>query len=171
MLIQFPKSKRSPANKADNQYPAPSSLSSDNIPVIGASHPEGLLNENRFEERFGLALTLPQRISLLKMKGRYNLTDSEIRYFSRTDCLTTQSAAVDIYAPMWAYLAGVLLAGLWGLELALFSVGLIFLEPVRTPNVPALVAVYVAAAVLLYANRWYFVQPWWIQRKMRQGQR
>lgn len=137
------------------------------------SDDEVIDDERKFRKRFGPGFSWNQRdrIGLIDLKRRYDLTDPEIRLFEHTGNLKRTVFGVFITANPWIALLG-------GVEIAYFGLLLIALliavwsiletSPAKAIKLVLAVFVLVGFCVALY---WVFMKPWFLQRRKERERR
>ncbi|MGH7461861.1 MAG: hypothetical protein ACREMA_12675 [Longimicrobiales bacterium] len=137
-------------------------------PVDGeCSDEEVIRDEDKFRRRFGPGFRWNRRdrIGLIELKQRYDLTDPEIRLFQHTGNLRRTPFGVSLTASPWV--------ALWGaLQLGVFALLFLALLLAALPNFsasldkaikPALVLLFLM--LLCVGLYWMFIKPWVIQRQ------
>lgn len=131
------------------------------------SDDEAIRDEDKFRRRFGPGFRWNRRdrIGLIELKKRYDLTDPEIKLFQHTGNLRRSPFGVMLTASPWIALWG-------GVQIAVFGVLFLALLLAAWPNLLAAPerAIKPALALLAllgfcFALHWLYVKPWLLRRR------
>ena len=131
------------------------------------SDDEVIADEGKFRKRFGPGFRWNRRdrIGLIALKKRYDLTDSEIQLFQHTGNLHRSVFGVRLTASPWIALWG-------GMQIAVFGLLFLALLLAALPNLLAAPARSIKPALALlalfgfcFALHWLYVKPWLIRRR------
>lgn len=131
------------------------------------SDDEAIRDEDKFRRRFGPGFRWNRRdrIGLIELKKRYDLTDPEIKLFQHTGNLRRSPFGVMLTASPWIALWG-------GVQIAVFGVLFLALLLAAWPNLlaaperaikPALA--HLALLGFCFALHWLYVKPWLLRRR------
>jgi hypothetical protein len=137
-------------------------------PVDGEySDDEVIRDEDRFRRRFGLGFRWNHRdrIGLIELKKRYDLTDPEIKLFQHTGNLRRTPFGVKLTASPWI--------AAWGsVQIAIFVFLILVLLLAAWPNLivapaRAIKPVLALLSLLIFCVGlyWLYVKPWLLRRR------
>lgn len=137
-------------------------------PVDGSYSDEEVIDdEGKFRKRFGPGFRWNRRdrLGLIALKQRYDLTDPEIQLFHYTGNLQRSMFGVRLRASPWVALWG-------GVQIAVFGAMFLALLLVAWPNFVSAPAKAVKPALGLvglltfcWALYWLYVKPWLLRRR------
>lgn len=131
------------------------------------SDDEVIRDERKFRRRFGPGFRWNRRdrIGLIELKMRYDLTDPEIKLFQHTGNLRRTPFGVVLTASPWIALWG-------GVQIVIFGLLFLALLVAAWPNLEAApartikpVLALIALLGLCIAMHWLYVKPWLLQRQ------
>ncbi|MCX7071462.1 MAG: hypothetical protein NTW01_10800 [Gammaproteobacteria bacterium] len=128
---------------------------------------EVIRNEDKFRRRFGPGFRWNRRdrIGLIELKKRYDLTDAEIKLFQHTGNLRRTPFGVMLTASPWIALWGSVQIAVFGilfLALLLAAWPNLFTTPTKAIKLTLALLVLLGFCVALH---WLYVKPWLLRRR------
>lgn len=163
-----PEKSEPPPERLDPRLEEMRRILAQSEPLDGTySDEEVIADEKKFRKRFGPGFywNRRDRIGLIALKNRYDLTDPEIKMFHYTGNLHHSVFGVRLTASPWVALWG-------GAQLAVF--GLLFvallgaaLPALTSGSTKALKPVLALIALFgfCYTLYWFYVKPWLLRRR------
>ena len=161
--------KSDPPQRLDPRLEEMRRILAQSEPLDGTySDEEVIADEGKFRKRFGPGFRWNRRdrIGLIALKKRYDLTDPEIKLFQHTGNLRRTPFGVQLSASPWIALWG-------GVQLAVFSLFFLALMFAALPNLGAAPSKAVKPLLGLgglllfcYLLYWFYIKPWRLQRRL-----